>query len=117
MFISLALSRRLCVVSIFFVALFVRLSGNMKILVDDSPVSTKHSASVSGAAPDVAPVSKIPVLPRCLLCVFRAQCAATLLVGPMVDVTVMAKSALVCCCLSEFDLSSCSSTRQASGDQ
>jgi hypothetical protein len=61
MFISLAAGQSLCFRHIFFVALFVRLSGNMNVFFNSLPVSSKASLSSSGAAPDVAPVSRIPV--------------------------------------------------------
>jgi hypothetical protein len=116
MFISRAVGHRLCFVSILFVALFVRLSGNMKVFVDASPVSTKHSSSSSGAAPDVAPVSSMPILRSSMpilrsvrLLIFRSQCAATLLVGPMSVVAFIAQSTLVFVS-SDSDFSSCSST-------
>ena len=81
MFISLAAGQSLCFRHIFFVALFVCLSGNMNVFFDSSPVSSKASSSSSGAAPDVAPVSRIPVFCSLLLITFHAQCAATLLTG------------------------------------
>jgi hypothetical protein len=50
------------------------------------------------------------------LLIFRAQCAATLLVGPMSVVAFIAQSTLVFVS-SDSDIFSCSSTRQDSGDQ
>jgi hypothetical protein len=53
----------------------------MKTFVDGCPVFSKSSASSGLPAPDVAPVSKIPV--RALrFAIFLAQCAAILLLGP-----------------------------------
>ena len=76
-------------------ALFVCLSGNMQVFLDSSPVSLKASSSSLGAAPDVAPVSRIPNLHDRLLANFCAQCAATLLAWPVTVVAVMAMSLLV----------------------
>ena len=59
MFISRAPSRSLCFNIIFLVAVAVRQSGNMKVFVDLSSVSSNLSASSSGPAPKVAPQSKI----------------------------------------------------------
>ena len=83
MFISRAPSRSLCRSIIFLVAGAVRRSGNMKIFIDFSPVSSSSSASSSGPAPEVAPESNTPVLLVFLFAIFRAQCAATLLRGLM----------------------------------
>jgi hypothetical protein len=52
----------------------------MKTFVDGCPVFSKNSASSGLPAPDVAPVSNIPV--RALrFAIFLAQCAAILLLG------------------------------------
>jgi hypothetical protein len=81
MFISLAPSLILCLSSILWVARTLLLSGSMKIFVDGCPVYSKSSASSGLPAPDVAPVSRIPV--RALrFAIFHAQCAAILLLGP-----------------------------------
>ncbi len=95
MFISLAARRSLCFSSIFFVALFVRLSWNMNVFLDSSPVPSKASLSSLGAAPDVAPVSRIQDLGDHLLASFCAQCAENLLAWPVTVVAVMAMSTLV----------------------
>jgi len=53
----------------------------MNTFVDGCPVYLKSSASSGLSAPDVAPVSYIPV--RALrFAIFLAQCAAILLLGP-----------------------------------
>jgi hypothetical protein len=53
----------------------------MKTFVDGCPMFSKSSASSGLPAPDVAPVSNIPV--RALrFAIFLAQCAVILLLGP-----------------------------------
>ena len=108
MFISLAAGQSLCFRYIFFIALFVRLSGNMNIFFDSSPVSSKASSSYSGAAPDVAPVSRILVFCSLLLFTFCAQCAATLSIGLVAVVAAIALSTLIAESLSS--VTSCSLT-------
>ncbi len=108
MFISLAAGRSLCFRCIFFVALFVRLSGNMNVFFDGLPVSSKASSFSSGAALDVAPVSRIPIFCSLLLLTFRAQCAGTLLTGLVAVVAVIALSTLIVESISS--VSSCSLT-------
>ena len=117
MLISRAVSRRSCLRFIRLVALLVRLSENINVLVDLMPVLSKQSSSSSGAVLDMAPVSRIPVLRSVLLWIFRAQCAATLLAGPLTVVAVMAKSTLVVLLSSLSKFSSCSSTRQATSQK
>ena len=81
MFISLAPSLILCLSSILWVARTLLLLGSMNTFVDGCPVYSKSSASSGLPAPDVAPVSNIPV--RDLrFAIFLAQCAAILLLGP-----------------------------------
>ncbi len=72
MFISCAPSRRSCFNLIYLVAVAVRQSGNMKVFVDLSPVSSNSSVSSSGPAPEVAPESNIPVFLVFLFAIFRA---------------------------------------------
>jgi hypothetical protein len=115
MFISLAAGQSFCFRRIFFMALFVRLSRNMNIFLDSSPVSSKASSSSSGAAPDFAPVSRISVFHSLLLITFCVQCAVTLLTGLVTVVVVVAMSMLVVVSIS--NVSYCSLTRQDSGDQ
>jgi len=95
MFISQADSRRLCLSSIFFVALHVLLSGNINVFLEDCPVSMRSGSSSAGAAPEVAPESRKANRLNFLLCSFRAQCAATLLGGFTVTIADMAFSLLV----------------------
>ncbi len=119
MFISCAPSRRSCFNLIFLVAVAVRQSGNMKVFVDLSPVSSNLSVSSSGPAPEVALESNIPVFLVFLFAIFRAQCAATLLrlllpaCADKIISTLVGSSS----CPSSFSFSSCASTRQNSGDQ
>ena len=54
------------------------LSGNMNTFVDGWPVYLKASASSGHPAPDVAPMSRIPVR-FFQFSILRAQCAAILL--------------------------------------
>ena len=114
MFISRAPSRSLCLSIIFLVAVAVRLSGNMKVFVEISPVSSSSSVSSSGPAPEVAPESSTPVFLVFLFDILRAQCAATLLRRLLSTCADSASSILVFCSISS---SSCAMTRQASGDQ
>jgi hypothetical protein len=95
MFISLAAILRLCLSSIFFVAFPVRPSGNIIFFLDGCPVLTRSGMSSSGAAPDVAPESRKANRLSFLLCNFRAQCAATSLMGLPVPIADMALSMLV----------------------
>jgi hypothetical protein len=77
--------------SIFFVMRWVRLSGSMKILLDICPESSKLPSSSTGAAPDVAPLSKMPDFCARLFSNFCDQCAATLLpwqVSVTADITL-----------------------------
>ncbi len=77
-------------------------------------MSSRSGASSSGAAPEVAPESRKAILLDFLFASFRAQCAATLLDGIPLAIANMAISTLV---VLPDDDSSCSLTRQASGDQ
>ncbi len=99
--------------SIFFVAFPVHPSGNMKVFWDGCPVSSRSSASSSGAAPEVAPESRKVNLLDFLFCSFYAQCTTTLLDGIPLAIADMAIPTLVV--LSDGE-SSCSSAGQASGD-
>jgi hypothetical protein len=65
------------------------------VFFDSLPISSKASSSSSGAAPDVTPVSRIPVFRSLLLITFCAQCAATLLTGLVAVVAVIALSTLI----------------------
>ena len=81
MFISLAPSLILCLSSILWVARTLLLLGSMNTFVDGCPVYSKSSSSSGLPAPDVAPVSNIPV--RDLrFAIFLAQCADILLLDP-----------------------------------
>jgi hypothetical protein len=62
MFISPAPARRLCFKRIVFVAGIFVLSGSMKTFFDGRPVSWNNSMSITAPAPEVQPVSKMPVL-------------------------------------------------------
>ena len=119
MFISRAPSRRSCFNIIFLVAVAVRRSGNMKVFVDLSPVSSNSSASSSGPAPEVAPESNIPVFLVFLFAIFRAQCAATLLrlLSPACADKIISTLVGISSRSSSSSFSSCASTRQDSGDQ
>ncbi len=114
MFISRAARPRLCLRSIFFVTFPVRLSGNMKVLWDGCPVLSRSGASSSSAAPEVAPESRKGNLLDFLFCSFCAHCATTLLDRIHLAIANMAISTLV---VLPDDDSSCSLTRQASGNQ
>jgi hypothetical protein len=115
MFISLAASRRLCFSRIFFVAFPVRPSGNIKVFLDGCPVSARSGSSSDGAAPEVAPESRNANRFSFMLCSCFAQCAAILLSALSFPIADRALSMLAggsdCCS------SSCSLTRQVSGDQ
>ena len=70
--------------------------------------------SSTGAAPDVAPLSKMPVFRAHLFSTLRSQCAATLLPGRVsvkTDITFDVGVVVL------DSISSCSLTRQVSGDQ
>jgi hypothetical protein len=114
MFISCAAICRACLRSIFLVAFPVGPSGNMNIFLDMSLVSLRSGSSSSGAALDVAPKSKKAYWHAFLFANLLAQCAATLLVGWPSAIAIMATYPLVWCSCA---CSSCSLTRQASGDQ
>ena len=86
----------------------------MNIFWDGCPVSSRFGASSSGAAPEVALESRKANLLDFLFCSFCAQCAATLLGGIPLAIAYMAISTLV---VLPDDDSSCSLTRQASGDK
>ena len=89
--------------------------GQQKVLLDICPESSKLPSYSTGAAPDVAPLSKMPVFPARLFSTLRAQCAATLLPGHVSVTTDIIMAMLVRSSL--IPISSCSSTRQVSGDQ
>jgi hypothetical protein len=117
MFIPRAVSLEVVLEFILLVALLVRLSGNMNVLVDVVPVSVKQSCACSGACADVAPVSRIPVLRSFLFIILSPSAADTLLVGLVAGVAVMDNSPrvgglflVIRCLLLCFDW-------QASGDQ
>ncbi len=95
MFISRAVSHRLCLSNIFFVAFPVCSSGNTNVFLDGCPVSTRSGLFSAGAAPEVAPKSRKANRLNFLLCNFRVQCAATLLGGLPVVIADMALSMLV----------------------
>ena len=124
MFISLAASRRLCLSSILFVAFPVRPLGNIKVFSDGWPVSSRSSSTSSGAAPEVAPKSRNANRLSLLILNFCAQCNSCLLGGIPLPIADRADSMLAggfwCVAFvsgrSDFG-SSCSSTRQVSGDQ
>ncbi len=88
-----------------FVCAFIR---EHERFFDSLPVSSKASSSSSGAAPDIASVSRIPVFCSLLLITFHAQCTATLLTGLVAVVAVIALSTLIVESVSS--VSSCSST-------
>ncbi len=92
----------------------MHLSGNMKVFWDGCPVSSRSGVSSSGAAPEVDPESRKANLLDFLFCSFCAQCTTTLLDGIPLAIANMAISTLV---VLPDDDSSCSSTRQASGNQ
>ena len=109
MFILLASGRRLCLNCILRVALIVVLSGSMKIFSNGEPVSMNKSMSFSAPAPDEHPVSRILVL----LLIFCFRFSLILFLGYVAGTSIAI-------CSTFFWLlsgSSCSSTRQASGDQ
>jgi hypothetical protein len=114
MFISRAVIHRLCLRSIILVAFPVRPLGNMHVFMEILPVLLRSCLSSSRAAPDVAPKSKKAYWHDFMFANLHAQCAATLLVGWPSVLASMAISSLVGCSCA---CSSCSSTRQVSGDQ
>ncbi len=75
----------------------------------------KHLHPPLGLAPDVIPVSRIPVFCSLLLITFHAQCSATLLTRLVTVVVVIAMSTLIVVSIS--NVSFCSMTRQESEDQ
>ena len=124
MFISLAASRRLCLSSILFVAFPVLPSGNIKVFLDGCPVSSRSGLTSSGAAPEVAPESRNATCLSLLILNFRAQCNSCLLGG--IPLPIAARAVLMLAgefwcgpfVVGESDFgSSCSLTRQVSGDQ
>jgi hypothetical protein len=83
------------------------LSGSMNTLLDGRPVSWKQSISFSAPAPDVQPVSKMPV--RFAIFCFHFSAILFFTFGLVMSDKINNR------CL--VSTSSCSSTRQDSGDQ
>ena len=87
-------------------------------------MSSRSSSTSSGAAPEVAPESRNATRLSLLILNFLAQCDSCLLGGiplPIADRAVSMLAGEFCCgpfVVGESDFgSSCSSTRQVSGDQ
>ena len=102
----------------------MRPSGNIKVFSDGCPVSSRSSSTSSGAAPEVAPESRNATRLILFILNFRDQCNSCLLGGiplPIADKAVLMLAGAFCCGpfgVGESDFgSSCSSTRQVSGDQ
>ena len=85
MFISPAPARRSCFKRIIFVAGIFVLSGSMNTFFDGRPVSWNNSISISVPAPEVQPVSKMPVL----LAIFLFHFSAILFFVVGFDVSVV----------------------------
>jgi hypothetical protein len=88
MFISPAPVQRLCFKRIIFVASIFVLSGSMNTFLDGRPVSWNNSISISAPAPEVQPVSKMPVL----LAIFLFHFSAILFITVVFDVSVVMDS-------------------------
>ena len=88
MFISPAPAQRLCFKRIIFVAGILVLSGNINIFLEGRPVSMNNSMSISAPAPEVQPVSKMPVL----LAIFLFHFSAILFFTVGFDVSVVMDS-------------------------
>ncbi len=112
MFILPAPAHSLCFSCIVLVAFIFVLFGSMNTLLDGRPVSWKQSMSFSAPAPDVQPVSKMPV--RFAIFCFHFSVILFFTFGLVLTDEINNRCLATVCSASS---SSCSSTRQDSGDQ